>query len=189
MAFAHRVVRTHFHLVGVARVSRFLKRYVFWNIHHHRTRTARPRYEEGFLHDVGHVFRVFDQKVVLDDGSRNAHGVAFLKRIKANGGQRHLPRQNDHRNAVHVSGGNAGDSVGHTRARCHQGHAYIARGAGVAVGRMHCSLFVPHQHVLNRFLLVQGVVNVQNCTTGVAPNELDAFCLKCLDQNFGAAKL
>ena len=126
---------------------------------------------------------------MFDDGAGNANGVTLLERVHANGVGRHLPADDHHRNAVHVSRGDAGYGIGHTRPRGHQGNAHIARGAGIAVSRMHRRLFMTDQHVLNRVLLVEGVVNVQHSAAGVTPDVLDLFGLQCLDQNLRAAEL
>jgi hypothetical protein len=43
--------------------------------------------------------------------------------------------------------------------------------------------------VLDRFLLVQGVVDVQDGAAGIAPDVLDVLGLQRLDEDFGAAQL
>ncbi|EKD97596.1 MAG: hypothetical protein ACD_23C00844G0002 [uncultured bacterium] len=49
---------------------------------------------------------------------------------------------------------------------------------------MHCRLFMAHQHMLNGVLLVQRVVDVQNCAAWVAPDVLNVFGLQRLDEDF-----
>jgi hypothetical protein len=68
-----------------------------------------------------------------------------------------------------------GDGVGHARAGGDQRHAHVARGPGVAVGRVHGRLLMAHEHVLDGVLLVQGVVDVEHRAARVAPDVLDAF--------------
>jgi hypothetical protein len=123
---------------------------------------------------------VLDQEVVLDDGARDANGVALLEGIQANGGRGHLAGDDHHRNAVHVGRGNAGDRIGDARAGGDQRHTDVARGARIAVGRMHGRLFVAHQHVLDGVLLVESVVDVQDGTAGVAPDVLDVSACRAL---------
>ena len=178
MAFARRVVAAHFNRRGVTGVGYFVEGHVFRNIHHHRAWAAAARNMERLFHRLGEMFGVFHQKIVLDDGSGDANGVAFLKRIQPNGVRGHLARDDDHWNAVHVGGGNTGNGIRYAWARRDQRHADIARGTGIAVSRVHSSLLVAHQHVLNAVLLVKRVVNVQHCAAGVAPDIFDVFSLQ-----------
>jgi hypothetical protein len=53
---------------------------------------------------------------------------------------------------------------------------------------MHRRLFVAHQHVLDRLLLVERVVDVEHRAAGVAPEEADAFVLQAADQDLGAVR-
>ena len=115
---------------------------------------------------------------MLHDGARNAHGVALLESIETNGGSRHLATDNDHGNAVHVGRCNAGHCIGEAGARCDQSNTDIARGAGIAVGRMHSRLLVTNQDVLNGVLLEESVVDVQDGTSWVTPDVLDVLGLK-----------
>ena len=125
---------------------------------------------------------------MLDDGARDADGVALLEGVHANRGGRHLSADDDQRNAVHVGGGNAGHGVRQAGAGGDQRDADIARGAGVAIGGVDGGLFVAHQHMLNSVLLVESVVNVQHCAAGITPDVLDTFGLKRFDEDFSAPK-
>ena len=188
MAFAHRVVRAHFNGFRVAGVRHFVERHIFWNVDHHRTRTAAASNVEGLLHDFCHVAGVFDQEIVLHDGARDAHGVALLESIEANGRSGHLTTDDDHGNAVHIGCGNAGHGIGQTWTRCDQGHTDIAGSACIAIGCMDCSLFVANQHVLNGVLFEESVVDVQNGTTWVTPDVFDVFGLERFNEDFATAQ-
>ena len=183
MALAHRVIRTHFYSCWVACVTGFLERDVFGNVHNHRSRASATGNVKSFFQNVHHIAHILDQEIVFDDGSGDAYRVAFLESIQTNGVCGDLAGDDDHGDAVHVGSRNASDSVGDTRAGSHQCNTDISGCTGVAIGCMHCSLFVAHEHVLNSFLLVERIVNMQHSTTGVAPYILDVFCLKCFDQN------
>jgi hypothetical protein len=143
---------------------------------------------ESLFHHISHVLGVFDQEVVLDDRAGDAHGVAFLERIETNGGSGHLTTDDDHGNAVHVSGGDAGHRIGQARARSDQGHTHFTRGTGKAIGSVHSRLLVAHQNVLNGVLLVKSVVNVQNGTARVTPDVLHVFRLERFNEDFCAAQ-
>ena len=144
---------------------------------------------ECFLHDQGHVAGIFDQEVVLHDGAGNAHGIALLEGVESDGGSGHLATDDDHGNAVHVGRCNAGDGIGEAGARCDQSNTDIARGAGIAVGRMHSSLLVTNQNVLNGVLLEESVVNVQYSTAWVTPDVLDVLGLEGFNENFATAQI
>ena len=104
-------------------------------------------------------------------------------------GQVHLPADDHHWNAVHVSGGDAGYGIGQSGARSDQGHAHFTRSTGKAICSVNCSLLMANKNVLNGFLLVKSVVNVENGTTGVAPDVFDVLGLERFDQNFCATQL
>ena len=186
MAFAHRVVRAHFNGFGVAGIRHLVERNVFGNVDHHRTRAAAASNVERLLHDFRHVAGVFNQEIVLHDGARNAHGVAFLEGIEANGRSGHLTTDDDHGNAVHVGRSNTSDGIGQARSGSDQGNTHIARSACIAIGCMNCSLFVANQHVLNGVLFEESVIDVQNGTTWITPDVFDVFGLKRFDENFAA---
>ena len=188
VALAHRVVAAHFHAVGVMKGA-LLEGHILRNIDHHRTGASGAGNVKGFLDRFGQVAHVLDQKVVLDDGAGDAHGVALLESVQADRMRGHLTGDDHHWNAVHIGGGDAGDGIGHARARGDQRHADFAGGARVAVSRMHSGLLVAHQHMLNGVLFVKRVVDVQDGTAGIAPDVLDVFKLQGTHQNFGAHEL
>ena len=141
---------------------------------------------EGLFHDPGQLAHILDQEVVLDDGPGDAHRVTLLKGIKADGSGRHLPGDDHHGDAVHIGRGNPGHRVGHARAGCHKRYAHLASGTRIAVGRMDRRLLVAYQHMLHLVLLVQGVVDVEDGATGVAPDELNLFLNERAHEDFGA---
>ncbi len=185
MPAADRVVRAHFHALRIAVVGNLLERHILRDVHHHGTGTAGAGDVEGLLQGLSQVARVLDQEVVLDDGPRDAHGVAFLEGIQADRRRGHLAGDDDHGNRIHVGRRDAGHRVGEARAGGHQRHAHVARGARIAVRRVHGRLLVPYQHVLDGVLLVEGVVDVEHRPARVAPHVLHAFGLQCLDEDLG----
>ena len=180
------VVRAHFHFFRIARVQRLLEGHVFRNIHHHRAGTASAGDVEGLLHGLSQIANVLDQEVVLDDGTRNAHGVAFLEGVGTNVVGRSLTGHHHHGDGVRIRCSNAGDRIGQAGAGCHQRHAHFTGCTCKAIGSVHSRLLMAHQHMLNAVLLVQRVVNIENCPAWVTPQVLDTFSLKRLDEDFGA---
>ena len=189
VALAHGVVGAHLDRFRVARPERFVEGNVFRNVHQHRAGAACAGDVEGFFHHLGHLPHILDQKVVLDHGPRHAHGVALLEGVLPNERQRHLPADDHQRNRIHVSRGDARDGIGQAGAGRHQRHAHLARGARVAVSRVHGGLLMAREDVLDAVLLEQRVINVQNRAARVAKNLPDAFGLQGLDENFRTAQL
>ena len=109
-----------------------------------------------------------DQEVVLDARPCDAHGVALLEGIQANGVGGHLARDDDHGDGVHVGRGNARDRIREARATGHNADARLLARSRIGVGRMHGGLFVPHEDVLDLVLLENFVVDVENGPTGVS---------------------
>ncbi len=126
---------------------------------------------------------------MLDAGPRDADGVAFLERVLADRVRRHLARQHDHRDRVHVRGRDAGDRVGDARARGDEADAHLGRRARVAVRRVDRALLVPDEHVLDLVLLEQLVVDVEDRAARVAEDVLDAFFLEAADDDFRTREL
>ena len=188
VALAHRVVAAHFNRLWVVK-STFLEGNILRNVHHHRAGTSGASDVKGFLERFSQVPHVLDQEVVLDDRAGDANGVAFLEGVQTNRVRGHLTGDDDHRDAVHVGRRNAGDGIRHAWAGRHQRHADFASGAGVTISSVNGRLLVADQHVLNRVLFVESVVNVEDCAAGITPDVLDVFKLECANQNFGAHEL
>ena len=115
MAFANRVIGTHVYRGRIAGVHGPFKGHIFRYVDHHRTWATGTRNMKSLFHDVGHFAHVFDQKIVLHDGAGDAHGIAFLEGIKTYRMGRHLPRDDDHGNAVHISCRNTRHCIGNAR--------------------------------------------------------------------------
>ena len=61
--------------------SHFIETHVFWNIHHHWARAAGARDMEGLLDRISQIASVLDEKIVLDDWTRDAHRIALLEGV------------------------------------------------------------------------------------------------------------
>jgi len=116
------------------------------------------------------------------------HGVALLEGVQTDRGRGHLPGDDHHRDRIHVGRRDAGDGVRHTRAGGHERNTDVAGRARIAVGGVHRGLLMAHQHVLDGVLLVQGVVDVQNGATGIAPDVLDVLGLQAAHEDVGTVE-
>ena len=117
-------------------------------------------------------------EAVLHNRARNAHHIGFLKGVFTYEVRGDLPRQDDHRDGIHVGRGDAGNRVGRTRPRGHQYHTRFAGRARIAIGGVRGGLLVAHQYMGHFAGFEQGVVNVQDCTARIAENVLYAFIFK-----------
>ncbi|MNS88500.1 hypothetical protein D3C72_1224780 [compost metagenome] len=183
VALVYRVVRAHVDRLGVL-VLAGIARDILGDVHHHRAGTAGRGNEERLLDGRGEIAHVLHQEVVLDDRAGDTDRVALLESVLANGVGRHVAGDHHHRDRVEVRGGNAGDGIGHAGTGGHQRYAHLAGRPCIAVCGMNRGLLVAHQDVLELLLLVELVVDVQHCAAGIAPDVLDAFFGKCVNENF-----
>lgn len=123
---------------------------------------------------------------MLNNGARNAHHVSFLKSIGADQAAVHLAGDNNHRNGIHVGGGNAGNSIGRTRPGGDQHHTGLAGCSRVPVGRMGGSLFVAHEDMFDLVLVEDGIVNMQHRPTGIAKQNVHALIVQRTNQHLSA---
>ena len=154
---------------------------VLWNIDEDGTLAARLRNAEGCAHRVGQVLDPAHRVVVLRDGHRNALNVGLLEGVLAQQRCGDVAGEGDHRHAVHVGCGNAGDEVRGTGAAGGQHDAGAARGAGVAVRRVGRALLMGGQHMADAVrVFIKFIVQIQHCAAGIAEQGVNAL----LDQHF-----
>src|SRR6267378_3807594 len=185
MPLHHRVVGTHRHRFRVLEWA-FGRRDVLGNVDEHRAGPPGPGEIERFLDRDREILDVFHEEVVLYTGPRDAHRVALLECVQANGVRGHLPRDDHHRDRVHVGGGDPGHRVGDTGTRGHQRHTDLIARARVAVGSMRRALLAAHQDMLDLVLLEQLVVNEEHRPAGIAEDVLDTLRLEALHDNLCA---
>ncbi|MNZ14166.1 hypothetical protein D3C78_310830 [compost metagenome] len=160
--------------------------HVLRNIDHYRAGTAGLGDIEGLLDHLGDFRGMLDDEAVLHDRAGDTDHVGFLEGVGTDHVARHLAGQDHHRNGVHVGGGDAGDGVGRARAGSHQHHTGLAGGAGVAVGHVGSSLLMTDQDVGHIVFFEQGIVDMQEGTTRVPIDVLNAFVTQRADDHFSA---
>jgi hypothetical protein len=129
---------------------------------------------EGLTQDGGDVLGAGDEVVVLGDGQGDAGDVDFLKRVGAEDFGGDLAGDADDGDRVEHGRGDAGDEVGGAGAGRGNAHAYLTRGAGVAVGHVGGALLVAHEDVVDREL-AQRVVGGKDGSAGIAEDGGDAL--------------
>ena len=130
----------------------------FGHVEQHRAGPPLARHRERLVHRLGQLLDVLDQPAVLGDRLGDADDVGLLEGVPADHRPRHLPGDGDQRRAVHVGRGDAGHQVGGAGPGRGDAHARPAAGARIAVGGVRRGLLVPHQHVPQRRVLGQRVV-------------------------------
>ncbi|TQN49141.1 hypothetical protein DLNHIDIE_03547 [Acidithiobacillus thiooxidans ATCC 19377] len=118
----------------------------------------------------------------------NTHRIHFLKGIIANLRNGDLSTDHHQRDGVHIGRGDAGNSVGGTRTTGHQRHTHLAGHPGIGIGSMHSRLLMTYQHMLHGFLLIQGIINVENRTAGITKNEFHTFITQGAHYNLGTGQ-
>ena len=156
------------------------------DVDQHRAGTAGARDVERAAHGLGQILDVAHQEVVLDAGTRDANGVAFLEGVLADRRRGNLTADDDHRDRVHVGSGDAGDRVGHAGAAGHDADADLLRRARIRVGGMHGGLLMADQDMLEFVLLENRVVDVKHRAAGVAENVFHAFFGQAAHDDIGA---
>ncbi len=148
-----------------------------------RTRLAVRRDVERLRHDLRYLVGRMHQEVVLRDRPRDARRIRLLERVRADQRKRNLPRDENHRDAVHAGRRQPRHRVRRARTGRHQAHPRLARRPGVAVGHVRASLLVPPQNELE-LGGPQLVENIQNLSPRIPEEHLRARFLqrfhKCL---------
>ncbi len=129
---------------------------------------------------------MFDHEAVLNDGAGNTDHVGFLESISAHHIAGNLPRDDHHRDRVHISGGNTGDGIGRARAGGDQHHTGLAGGTRIAVGHVSSSLLMTNKDMRNFLFLEQRIIDVQQGAARIAVDVLNAFVAQEADDHFSA---
>src|ERR1051326_3567567 len=83
-------------------VERFAQLQVFGDIDQHRTRTTTTSKPESLVNNIGQVFYILYQKIMLGDRLRHPDDIGLLKSIAANKGAPYLPGDCQNWRRVHV---------------------------------------------------------------------------------------
>jgi hypothetical protein len=90
--------------------------------------------------------------------------IRFLKRIVTNQVCRHLPRESNQRNRIHVSIGQTGDDIGHSGSRSDEHDPRLASCLGISFSHVRGPLLMARQNQLDILLLTQHVEYLQDHT-------------------------
>ena len=135
--------------------------------------------------------RVLYQVIVLGAVTRDADRVGFLERVCADQPGRNLAGDDDHRDRIEQSIGDAGDRIGRAGAGGDEDDTGLAGRAGIALRRMRRRLFVADEDVLDpRAVGVRPehrVIDRQDRPAGVAEHDLHAEIAQRLDQDVCSA--
>ena len=153
-----------------------------------RPGAAALRDVEGLVQYAGQFADVLDEIIVLCAGPGNAGCVGFLERVVADEVRRDLAGQADDRHGVHQRVGQAGDRVGRAGTARYKDDPDTAGRAGIALGRVHGPLLMPHEDVAQRILLEKRIVDRQDGTAGIAEYDIDALVHQSLDDDLRSAQ-
>ena len=157
---------------------------VLRNIDQHGAFAARLGNAEGGAHRIGQILNTADCVVVLGDRHRDALDVGLLKGVLAQQGRSHIAGEGDHRYAVHISGGDAGDKVCGARAAGGQHYTGAAGRAGVAVRSVGGTLLMCGQYMAYTVgIFIQFVIQIQHGTAGIAEQGVNALFDQYLNED------
>ena len=123
-------------------------------------------------------------EIVLGDRHGDTGDVYLLERVAPDQAGADVAGDGDHRDGIHISGGNARDQVGRARARSGQAYADPTGRAGVTVRRVGCALFVGCQYMSNAVaVLVKCVIDIEHCAARVTENCIHALFDQYFHQN------
>ena len=126
---------------------------------------------------------------MLGDRHRDALDISLLEGVPAQQRGGHVAGEGNHRHAVHIGGGNAGDKVGGTGAAGGKHHAGAACGAGVAVRRVGRALLMRGQHMADAVgIFIKLIIQIQHGTAGVAEQGVHALLNQHLNENLRTGK-
>ena len=156
---------------------------VFRHIDDHRAGPAAGGDLERLLHHDRDLVDVGDEVAVFHHRQGQPEKVGLLKSALADHRLRHLTRNGDQRDRVHVRVGNAGDEVGGTGAAGGHADAGFAGGAGVALGREGAALFVARQDGADLLRPCQRLVKLHARAAGVGEEGVHALAFQGFDEH------
>ena len=142
---------------------------------------------EGLAHRLGDDLRVVDARVPLRHGLHHPHDVDVLVALLVHLREARLARQRDHRRAVEVGVGEAGDEVGRAGPERAEADARPAGQAAVGVGHERPALLVPDRQELDRLGVVERIVQVERLLARDPEDVLDALVLEAPDEELCGA--
>ncbi len=156
---------------------------VFRQVNDDRTGTSGAGDVESLLDDAGQIVDILDQVIMLGNRSGNTDEVGLLEGIIANQSGGDLPGNDHHRDRIHVGVGDPGNRIGGTGTAGCDGDTDLAGRTRVTIGGMHCSLLMTGQDMLDR-RPHQVIININDRTTGITKDRIDAFLNQALQKNF-----
>ena len=139
--------------------------------------TAAARQEEGLVDRPRDFQRILDHEGVLDDRHRDADRVGLLEAVGAEQLGAYLTGDEHDRDGIHHRVADRRDQVGRAWAARGKRHAHLARGLGVALGRMSAAGLVAYQDVAQA-TIDEGVVGREVGATGQAEDDVHALRLQ-----------
>ena len=120
---------------------------------------------------------------MLGDRPGNTDEISLLKGIISNQAGWDLAGNDNHWNRIHMSIGNSGNRVGCPGATGCDGDTDLAGRTRVTISSVYGRLFMTSQDVLDG-RPHQVIININDRTTGIAKNCINAFLNQALQKNF-----
>ncbi len=163
---------------------RFLRRYVFGDIHQHRPFAPGTGDPERAAQGIRQIFHIPDKVIVLGNRHGDPSDIHLLKAVQPQKPAGDVPGDGHHGDRIHVGGGDTGNQVGRARAGRGNADPYLSRGPGIPIGRMRRRLLVAGADVADTVtVLVQRVVQVQHGAARIPENRIHPLLQQTLHNN------
>ena len=127
---------------------------------------------------------VAHDEVMLGNRHGDAGNIDLLEAVASNQRGADVAGDGNHRNGVHVCGRDAGDQIGCTRTGRSEYNTNLTGCACIAICRMGSALLMRRQDMTDAVrILVQLIINIQNCTARIAENRIGTLLEQCLDED------
>ena len=157
------------------------------DIDQNRSRTAAHRDLKREADGVGQILDMADDEVVLGNRHGDAGDVDLLEAVASDRRGADVAGNRNHRDRIHICGGNAGDEVGRTRTAGCQHDADLAGCACESVGGMRRTLLMCRHDMGDAIgILIQLIVNIEDSAARVTENRIGSLLQQCLNENLRA---
>ena len=184
LALWHRLVRTD-EIDLLRLVFKHCRLSVLGEVEHHRSWATRLGDIESASHSPCDVFGTAYLVVPLGDWLSHAHHIDLLESVGTEQRSSYLTADHHERSRIDHCVSHAGDGVHCARTRSHDDASHLATHAGISLSRMHCTLLMTHEYMIERFLMIiESIVGRHDGTSWVAKEDIHTFVLQRAHQRF-----
>ena len=164
--------------------------YILCDIYQYRTGASALCNIKCFAQGICQILNVLDNKPMLCNRHGNACNIHFLKGILSQHGKCNICRNRYHRHRIHICRCNTRNQIGGAGATGRHTYTYLTCCTSISISGMRCSLLVRSQNMSDFIaMLVQGIINIQDRTSGISENGIHSLFLQTLYYDFRTVQL